>query len=279
MILNVLEYLEKAAEKYPDKIAFADQKDQITFKEVLQQAKAIGSYLSSLIGRTKLPVVVFIDRNISSVSAFLGVVYSGNFYVPVDHQLPRHRINLILDTIKPAAIILPKNLSDLVSQLDFQGQVVFFEDAIQQEIAADRLATLRRNAINTDPLYAMFTSGSTGVPKGTLICHRSVINLIENFREIYNFSEESIFGNQAPFDFDVSVKDIYSTLRNGATMHVIPKVMFSFPGQLIDFLNERRINTVIWGHLRVAHHCQPEGAGKGCARVLGKNHVLRGSHA
>ena len=83
-------------------------------------------------------------------------------------------------------------------------------------------------------------------PKGALICHRSVINLIENFHNIFGFSDQSVFGNQAPFDFDVSVKDIYSTLRNGASMQVIPKVMFSFPGQLIEFLNEREINTVIW---------------------------------
>ncbi len=246
MVLNVLTYLEKSVDQFPDKIAFADKNNQITYNGVILQSKAIGSYLAAQLGQTRQPVVVLIDRDIASVIAFLGVVYSGNFYVPVDHQLPNHRINLILETIQPAALVLPRSLSRFVEQVGFNGPLIYFEDAVQQEIDADRLAGIRENALDTDPLYAMFTSGSTGVPKGALICHRSVINLIENFHNIFGFSDQSVFGNQAPFDFDVSVKDIYSTLRNGASMQVIPKVMFSFPGQLIEFLNEREINTVIW---------------------------------
>ena len=105
---------------------------------------------------------------------------------------------------------------------------------------------MRMRALDTDPLYAIFTSGSTGVPKGVLVSHRSVIDLIDNFKEEFGFSEDCVFGNQAPFDFDVSVKDIYSTIKNGASMYVIPKVMFSFPAKLITFMNEKRINTIIW---------------------------------
>jgi D-alanine--poly(phosphoribitol) ligase subunit 1 len=73
-----------------------------------------------------------------------------------------------------------------------------------------------------------------------------VIDLIENFTKIFDFSDVSVFGNQAPFDFDVSVKDIYSTLKNCASMHLIPKELFSFPGELIKYLNEKKINTAIW---------------------------------
>ena len=75
-----------------------------------------------------------------------------------------------------------------------------------------KLAEIRIETIDTDPLYATFTSGSTGIPKGVITCHRSVIDMTEALVDTFGFSQESIFGNQNPFYFDASIKDIYSVL-------------------------------------------------------------------
>ena len=83
------------------------------------------------------------------------------------------------------------------------------EEITGGDIREEVLADIRNSAIDTDPLYAIFTSGSTGVPKGVLVCHRSVIDLAEQFSRTFHFTEDTIIGNQAPFDFDVSTKDIY----------------------------------------------------------------------
>lgn len=247
MIINVLQYLESAAGKHPNKVVFSDHDSQLTYSELLQKARAIGSYLGSVLGETRnQPVAVIIDRNISSLAAFMGVVHSGNFYVPIDGQMPRNRIEIMFKTLQPKAVIGLRKDMEVLKTLGYTGQAVIFEESVDFEIDEKQLKTIRQQAIDTDPLYAIFTSGSTGVPKAVLVCHQSVINLVERFTEIFGFSEESVFGNQAPFDFDVSVKDIYSTLKNSASMHVIPKVLFSFPGELIKYLNEKRINTTIW---------------------------------
>ena len=100
--------------------------------------------------------------------------------------------------------------------------------------------------IDTDPLYVIFTSGSTGEPKGIAVSHRSVIDFIEEFTDQFDMDENEVFASQAPFDFDVSVKDIYSTIKCGATMQIVPKAKFSFPTMLIDYLCERKVTTLVW---------------------------------
>lgn len=109
-----------------------------------------------------------------------------------------------------------------------------------------KLQQIRASMIDTDPLYCNFTSGSTGTPKGVLVAHRSVIEFIDQFTEIFDITEADVIGNQAPFDFDVSVKDIYSAMKVGATLVVIPKAYFMFPNSVVDMLDENHVTTLIW---------------------------------
>ena len=130
--------------------------------------------------------------------------------------------------------------------MEYEGNVVNILEAVQEEEDAVLLEAIREQRLDIDPLYAIFTSGSTGIPKGVLVSHRSVIDFMEEFVEIFEITDKDVIGNQAPFDFDVSVKDIYSTLKTGATMQIIPKKLFSFPTKLLDYLDEREITTLIW---------------------------------
>ncbi len=246
MLTNVLDYLDAAVEKFPDKTVFSDSKNSVTYKQLDTVSDSIGSAVLSAVSGKNSPVVVFIDRNIESVISFMGIVKSGNFYVPIDRQLPLKRIEIIFDTLNPKAVILSERDMKTVDALGFDGKCLLYDEAAAFTADCDALAKRRKCAIDTDPLYSIFTSGSTGVPKGVLVCHRSVIDLIESFAETFGFTDECIFGNQAPFDFDVSVKDIYSTLRNAGSMHIIPKLFFSFPAKLIDCINTQKINTIIW---------------------------------
>jgi non-ribosomal peptide synthetase component F len=117
-----------------------------------------------------------------------------------------------------------------------EGAIDFTEASTGTEIDEELLRKVRSEAIDTDPLYGIFTSGSTGVPKGVVICHRGVIDMVEALGDTFGFDSEMVHANQAPFDFDVSVKDIYNAMKNGASIVVVPKRLFLMPKLLLEFL-------------------------------------------
>ena len=84
------------------------------------------------------------------------------------------------------------------------------------------------------------------MPKGVVISHRAIIDFTEEASEVMEFSEKEVFANQAPFYFDASVPDLYCTIRNGATLHIIPQSMFSFPIRLLEYINEHQVNAIYW---------------------------------
>lgn len=100
-----------------------------------------------------------------------------------------------------------------LEKLEFKGKVLMAEELTDCQEDAILLNKIRSEAVDTDPLYGIFTSGSTGVPKGVVVGHRSVIDFIDCFTELFHITSEDVMGNQAPWDFDVSVKDIYSGLK------------------------------------------------------------------
>jgi amino acid adenylation domain-containing protein len=245
MIRNILTYLENSAARVPDKIAFADVDTDCTYAELLENAKRIGSALARS-SEKRLPVAVFMNKSVSAVTTFLGITYAGCFYVLLDPAQPAARLRSVLDTIEASVLITERENLDAVSDLEFDGTISVYEDILAEEKDELILADVRKQATDTDPLYAVFTSGSTGAPKGILVGHRSVIDYTEAFSAAFGIREDDVIGNQAPFDFDVSASDMYTTLRAGATMQIIPTKYFSLPAKVLDFLCDRNITVIDW---------------------------------
>lgn len=265
MITNVLEYLESACERFPNKVAYTDGEASLTFAETRDISEAIGTKLVTS-GFARQPVVVFMKRGPETIPAFLGVAQAGGFYVPLDEDMPSIRMEMILEKVQPKVVICDNSTRDAVMAFDMPWQIFEYDDIKKGQSNRACLKEIRSLALDTDPLYIVFTSGSTGTPKGVIANHRSVIDYVEQLSIVLGVSEDTVFGNQTPLYLDASLKEIYPTLKNGATAYIIPKSHFMFPMQLVEYMNRHKINTVCWvvsaltiiSGLRILEKAKPE---------------------
>lgn len=242
---TILEYLENSEKKHNSKVAVIDETGRYTYKELVENSKKIGSGILKKIDKGN-PVPVLMEKGKETLSTFFGIVYAGCFYCLLNPSLPETRLKNIINTLNAKYIVTDQEHSELATKLVNKDYILLEEDLKNTDINQTKLNLIRQEILDVDPLYANFTSGSTGIPKGVVVGNRSVIDFIDNFTDIFNINENDIIGNQAPFDFDVSVKDIYSSISKGATLVIIPKRLFSLPVKLLDFICENKVTTLIW---------------------------------
>ncbi len=245
MKANVTYWLDKSADKFPDKPAFVDENKTVTFSELRQRAMALATQMIRK-GLFKRPVVVYLEKGVDVLVSFMGAAYSCNFYSPIDIDMPVSRVNKILEVLQPSLVVTTAALQDAFKSYNYEGDYLIFEEASALPADKQAIDATRGRGIDTDLLYVLFTSGSTGVPKGVTINHRSVIDYIDWVTETFEITQQDSFGNQAPFYFDNSILDIYSTIKTGATTYIIPKNLFAQPVPLLEYLKEKKINTIFW---------------------------------
>ena len=167
MIQNVLCFLEESAEAYPHKTAFADEHTSLTYRRLSDLSMRIGSVLGQKTGPRR-PVPVLAEKNVFTLTAFMGIVRAGCFYVFLDAGQPAERLNRILDTLQADLMIADKESLSLAGPVSFSGEILPLEDLMSlpdDALNPGLLASIRRQSTDTDPLYGIFTSGSTGVPR------------------------------------------------------------------------------------------------------------------
>ena len=242
---NILEYLERSAQLYPEKPALVDEQQSITFAQALENSRRVGSSLALSLAKGQ-PVAVYMEKSVENLCAFWGIVYAGGFYVSFNTQLPTSRLQQMQSVLQAPFVITDEEHRAALEEVFPPHRILLYQDLVKSTVDRALLAQIRQRHVDTDPLYANFTSGSTGVPKAVVVGHRSTLDFIDHFCPIFSITQKDIIANQAPFDFDVSVKDIYSALATGATLVLVPRPLFSQPQQLLDFLCEHRATTLIW---------------------------------
>lgn len=249
MKINAIEYLRETAIKYPNKPAIIDGERCITYHELDLKSKWLGFIISSKTKKRNQPIGMFLPKGLEAIVSFMGALYSGNFYVPLDVKSPKKRINAILSNLNPSIIVTDKHYKSILLSYGVPEHTIIQVEEIDKEpVNFDQLFgdDITFNNIDTDPIYTIYTSGSTGVPKGVVISHRGVIDYIDWVKTTFHIDEKTVIGNQAPFYFDNSTLDIYLSIAAGCTLVIIPEQYFAFPVKLMEYVNEKKINFIFW---------------------------------
>ncbi len=244
---TVLSYLEESAVKYADKVAFFDEQDSITFAELRKRAIDLGYHIRGYLKGKRNPILVYLPKTIDSIVAFMGILYSGNFYTPTDTRFPAEKVVSVIETLHPAAVIVNGKTQEKFLDFVPDSELRLINlDEVKKTGAYGDSSVLTGDILDVDPVYTFFTSGSTGTPKGVIINNHNVIDYTDWAVNAFQINEHTVMGNQSPFYFDISTQDIYTTLKTGATLGIIPVKYFAFPVMVLRFIKERHINFLYW---------------------------------
>ena len=224
----------ETARRFSDKIALvlpeSDSPREWNYRELLEASRSAAACFTREGAQRDDMIAVIADRQFETVASFLGAMAIGASYVPVDPGFPKDRIRLILKDSEPALMVTDRDLG-----LDWCGtQYRLHRDCFSQltEGVAEAQADPERAA------YVMYTSASTGVPKGVVIPHRGAIRLLFN-TNYYEFTHERHWLQLSPLTFDASILDLWGGLLHGGKCVL-------FPGQGVPDLEVLR--RVIWDH-------------------------------
>ncbi|HED6101258.1 TPA: AMP-binding protein, partial [Campylobacter jejuni] len=245
---HIYDFLEKSLIKFSEKTAFvepfAKERKEITYKDFDLFSKKLASEILKTLKNdnpTQAPVLIILPKGINCLISFFGVALSGNFYTLLDEKSPKERVEKVIEVLKPKLFITSK---DLKFNLDLP--TLYTQDFESFNIDESLIKNAKEKHIDTNLLYVLFTSGSTGIPKGVSIAHKSVIDYAFHFCEAFEVDENEIIANQAPLYVDASLPDILATIKPSATLHLIPNHLFAFPNKILDYLEQEKITMIFW---------------------------------
>lgn len=218
MTVDIIKAIDAVATKTPNAVAYNYLGQTNTYAELKQDSDALANYIDGLNLATGSPIMVYGDQTFAMIATFLACVKSGHAYIPVDQHSPNERLLMIQEIAQPQLVIAVKTLPVELPETDIldaaQLQTVFQQASPYQ---------LTHAVKNDDNFYIIFTSGTTGQPKGVQISHQNLISFVDWMVTDFDLPQWPISLAQAPYSFDLSVMDLYPTLVMGGELQVLPK--------------------------------------------------------
>jgi amino acid adenylation domain-containing protein len=249
--------LNETARRFPENIAVWAQNRTLTYRELEERSNQLAHLLCARGVKKGDRIGLYFSKSIESVVSMFGVLKAGAAYVPLDPQAPVRRIEYIIRNcgIKCLITTQPKFRALTSGVLPGDGFFLLLESSNEaprheDAIAWDLLSTFPAaqspicNSIETDLAYILYTSGSTGDPKGVMLSHRNALTFIDWCAETFHVRSEDHLSNHAPLHFDLSVFDIYNSILAGASLYMIPEDVALFPASMAGFIRQHCLS--VW---------------------------------
>lgn len=241
--------LEQSAAQRPDSPALIDGDRRLTYAELDSGANRLARRLQELGVRRGDRVALYLDKSADAIIGIYGVLKSGAAYVPLDPQAPTSRLAYIAANAGVRVLLTGVEKSDDVSALRAEAPsiahtVVLDDPLVRAELAAPGAESPQVPAIEGDLAYILYTSGSTGVPKGVMLSHRNCLAFVEWAVEEFAVTAEDRLSSHAPLHFDLSTFDLYAAAMAGAPVVLVPAQTSVFPSQVRAFIEAQGIT--VW---------------------------------
>ncbi|EHJ52619.1 non-ribosomal peptide synthetase [Streptococcus macacae] len=237
---NVMELIEENFSAYPERIAIRDMQKAITYQQLQVKVDILAACLEQKGIQKNDCVVVYMEKSAEVIAAFLAIIKIGAIYVPVDTSFPKSRIDDILESTTPAAILTTKSLKE---------KEVFLNNAIcvDSSLKSDPLLNRDNKIVRVKPkdsAYIIFTSGSTGKPKGVEVQHQALVNFLLSMREILTLQKKDKvnIGGITNISFDISILEFLLPLVSGGQATLLTKEVLASPRMFEKIIADFEIN-------------------------------------
>jgi len=239
----VFRRIERYAQEQPDAVAVrfvSEQIAELSYADLNRRANQLAHHLLALGVRPDMPVGISVERSLNMVVGLLGIMKAGAAYMPIDPTYPAERIRYMIEDSGVSVLLTDRRSEISGQQSDDVRRLTFDDPAIAARPTANPDVP-----VSPDHLaYVIYTSGSTGLPKGVMLQHRGLTNLVDAQTHGFAVDEHSRVLQFASFSFDASVSEVFMALYTGATLVLIPPETLQSAETLLAALRQERITTV-----------------------------------
>ncbi|WP_284461951.1 non-ribosomal peptide synthetase, partial [Chryseobacterium sp.] len=242
---TVPELFEMQVEKTPDNIALLYQEIKLTYRELNERVNRLANYL---IKRYDLQpddlVPLCLERSEDMLIAILGVIKAGAAYVPIDPSSPVDRIKYILEDTDARVVLAQENTIDRIQNTENLEVVSLDGEAFKKTIKNVDSGNPVTKLTSSNLVYVIYTSGTTGMPKGVMVEHRNIINLIKDVYSRYQLRESDVIFQFANYVFDPSIEQILMAVLNGNPLLFIKDKTFLNEEVFLKILNDNNASYI-----------------------------------
>lgn len=244
----VAELLEVQERERPEKVAFREVSGEVTFGALAARVWRLGAQVAARVPAGGM-VGICLPKGIGCLVWMFGVLAVGRAYVLLDPSMPPHRLAKIVRTVSPVCVVAGAAQAAMVREAALDVPLVRADmpgDALPAAEAEGICRAARAACRPEDLAYVMFTSGSTGEPKGVMVSQRALARYAVWTAERLGISSQSVIANQTPFFYALSLQDVFAPLTVGCTTCLIAPEAFVFPLPLLAQLVSWQADLVFW---------------------------------